>query len=309
MDIIVPAEWEALRERLLHGPPWRTLMVAGPVNAGKTTLARWLAEQLQEQARTLFLDADPGQSLIGPPTTLALSALPLHPDRWLTLRFVGHISPEGHLLQMLSGLVRLVEAARRHRAQRLIIDLPGHMANEAGRELFFQMLDVVRPDYVVALQRDAELEPVLRCFRRSRRPRIVRLSVAEAVQERDRWTRSDYRRERFRHYFVGARVRRLSVHARGLHGMVPVLDNPEAVRHRLVALCDRHGFARVLGIVTRYDADLQWLYLWAPPFQAREIATIQFGRFRLDPAELDAARQWRRVPARAASPRTDASES
>ncbi|MDQ7041403.1 MAG: Clp1/GlmU family protein [Rhodothermus sp.] len=137
MDIAVSAEWEALRERLLHGPPWRTLMVAGPVNAGKTTLARWLAEQLQGQARTLFLDADPGQSLIGPPTTLALSRVPLDPDHWLKLRFVGHISPEGHLLQMLSGLVRLVAAARWHRARHLVIDLPGHMANDAGRELFF----------------------------------------------------------------------------------------------------------------------------------------------------------------------------
>lgn len=100
-------------------------MVAGPVNAGKTTLARWLAAQVSERYRTLFLDADPGQSLIGPPTTLALSRVPIDPDRWLRLRFVGHISPEGHLLQMLSGLVRLVEAARWHRAQRLVIDLPG----------------------------------------------------------------------------------------------------------------------------------------------------------------------------------------
>lgn len=307
MDIAVPAEWEALRARLLNGPPWRLLMVAGPVNTGKTTLARWLAEQLQAQTRTLFLDADPGQSLIGPPTTLALSALPLHPDRWIKLRFVGHISPEGHLLQMLSGLVRLVEAARRHRAQRLVIDLPGHMANEAGRELFFQMLDVLRPDYVVALQRDAELEPVLQCFRRSQHPRIIRLAVAKAVQERDRWMRSTYRRERFQRYFAEARWRRLSVRARGLHGMVPALDNPEAIRHRLVALCDRHGFARVLGIVTRYDADLQWLYLWGPPFQAREITTIQFGRFRLDPAEVRSGMHRQHLPLRKASFRTDAS--
>jgi len=305
IDVAVSAEWEALRERLLHGPPWRTLMVAGPVNAGKTTLARWLAAQVNEHYRTLLLDADPGQSLVGPPTTLALSRVPIDPDRWLRLRFVGHISPEGHLLQMLSGLVRLVEAARWHRAQRLVIDLPGHMANDAGRELFFQMLDVIRPDYVVALQREDELEPVLRCFRRGRRPRIVRLPVAEAVQERDRWVRSDYRRERFRRYFAGARLRRLSVQARGLHGMVPALDNPEAVRHRLVALCDRHGFARVLGIVARYDAELAWLYFWAPPFRAREVATIQFGRFRLDPAEVGLVTR-RRPPTGDVPLRTDA---
>ncbi len=308
MDVAVSAEWEALRERLLHGPPWRTLMVAGPVNAGKTTLACWLAEQLQAHVQTLFLDADPGQSLVGPPTTLALSRVPVDPDHWIRLRFIGHISPEGHLLQMLSGLVRLVEAARRYRAQRLVIDLPGHMANDAGRELFFQMLDVLRPDYVVALQHQDELEPVLRCFRRSPRPRIVRLPVAEAVQERDRWVRSNYRRERFRRYFAGARLRRLSVQARGLHGMVPALDNPEAVRHRLVALCDRHGFARGLGIVARYDATLQWLYCWAPPFRAREIATIQFGRFRLDPTEVGLCIRRRSPPAGDVSLRTDVAE-
>ncbi|MDQ7041402.1 MAG: Clp1/GlmU family protein [Rhodothermus sp.] len=167
------------------------------------------------------------------------------------------------------------------------------------------MLDVLRPDYVVALQREEELEPVLRCFRRSRRPRIVRLSIAEAVQERDRWTRSDYRRERFRHYFARARVRRLSIQARGLHGMVPTLDNPEAVRHRLVALCDRHGFACALGIAVRYEAEQQWLYLWAPSFRAREIATLQFGRFRLDPAEVGLGVRPGRLTAGRAMPRMD----
>ncbi len=308
MDLCISPEWEALKQRLLEDSAWRVLMVAGPVNTGKTTLATWLATQLNAKQRTLYLDADPGQSLLGPPTTLALGELPLDPERWLRLRFVGHISPEGHLLQMMGGLCRLIEAARWHRAERLIVDLPGHIPGEVGRELFFQVLDVVQPDYVVVLQREAELEPVLQCFRRSRRPRIVRLAIPEAVRERDRLERSDYRRERFRRYFAGARLWRLSVQARGLHGMVPALDNPEAIRHRLVALCDRYGFARVLGIVARYDADLACLYCWAPPFRAREIATIQFGRFRLNPTEVALPVRRRRPPTGDVSLRTDAVE-
>lgn len=282
----VPSAWEALLGQLREGSPWRMLMVAGPVNAGKTTLATWLAQQLSDRYRTFFLDADPGQSLIGPPTTLALSSLPLDPDRWLRLRFVGHISPEGHLLQMLSGLCRLVEAARWYRAERLVVDLPGHIPGEIGRELLFQILDVLRPDYVVALEREEELKPVWQCFRKSRRPQMVRMAVAQAVQERDRLVRSGYRRERFQRYFAAARLCRLSVAARGLHGMVPSWANPGAWRHRVVALCDAQGFSRVLGIVVRFDPQLQMLYLWAPPFRAREITTVQFGRFRLDPAEV-----------------------
>lgn len=168
------------------------------------------------------------------------------------------------------------------------------------------MIDVLRPDYVVALQREAELETVLQCFRRSRPPRIVRLPVAEAVQERDRWVRSDYRRMRFQRYFAQARLQQLSMRTRGLHGIVPALEHPETVRYHLVALCDRYGFSQVLGLVACYEAELSRLYLWAPPFRAREIATIQFGRFRMDPSELGLGSQSGPLTAGNATIRTGA---
>jgi polynucleotide 5'-hydroxyl-kinase GRC3/NOL9 len=94
-----------------------TLLVIGGVDTGKTTFARYLFRELKARnGRVAFLDGDPGQSTLGPPTTLTMaydldessiegtSGMP-------TRYFIGSISPSGHMLQTLVGSMRLVQAA------------------------------------------------------------------------------------------------------------------------------------------------------------------------------------------------------
>ena len=75
--------------------------------------------------RVGLVDTDVGQSQIGPPTTIGVKILFQNPD-WDTveadsLYFVGWISPEGHLLQCVTGVRLMVDAAFKAR-RRLCCD-------------------------------------------------------------------------------------------------------------------------------------------------------------------------------------------
>jgi polynucleotide 5'-kinase involved in rRNA processing len=64
--------------------------------------------------------------------------------------------------------------------------------------------------------------------------------------------------------------------------MVPPLDAPGSHHHLLIALCERRGFAAVLGIIEELDLVEGYLRLYAPSFESSEIASVQFGSVRLD---------------------------
>jgi polynucleotide 5'-hydroxyl-kinase GRC3/NOL9 len=87
---------------------------------GKSTFARYLYQRLViEGKQAAYLDGDPGQSLLGPPTTLTLALGELGepgkhgfpPSGEVRRWFIGSVSPSGHMLPLLVGAARLVRAA------------------------------------------------------------------------------------------------------------------------------------------------------------------------------------------------------
>ena len=108
--------WKAALDDLRQA---RTILLLGATDTGKTTFLTWLANILLVQERRIaIVDADVGQSSLGPPTTIGLSVV-TEPFQRLqelppaTLYFVGATSPRGHLVPMIVGTKRLVDCARR----------------------------------------------------------------------------------------------------------------------------------------------------------------------------------------------------
>ena len=280
--IQVEPGWRELLARLEEGRPWRSIFVLGRVDTGKTTLCRFLGRELAKRYRTAAIDCDPGQSSLGPPTTLGLAWEPWAGGRPLALRFVGATSPVGHFMPMLTGAKRLAERALAYGAQKIVFDSSGYMDSDVGREFHFQMIDLLDPDHLVVLQRGDEIEPLLANFARRFRPRIHRLAASNAVLARERPARRTYRQAQFQRYFETAAPRTLALAGLGMHGMVPPPELAPQCRGRLVALCDRRGFADVLGVVEELDRDRGVLRLYAPPFDRRRIASVQFGSICLE---------------------------
>ena len=158
----VPTEWEQLTVARLRG----TLLVIGATDVGKTIFARYLYQRLCSQSRrAAYLDGDPGQSTLGPPTVMTLAvglrgdgSFPPRGGVWQS--FVGAVSPRGHMLQVLVGASRLGRAAYDGGAEVLVYDTTGLVdAALGGLALKLAKVDLLRPTAVFALQRALELAP------------------------------------------------------------------------------------------------------------------------------------------------------
>jgi len=198
------------------------------------------------------------------------------------LRFVGSTSPGGHFVQTLTGAKRLVEKAAELSAGVTVIDSPGLVAGGVGTEFQVQMIDLLRPTQIVALQRGRELERLLANF--ARHPGIMThlFAVSPAAVARTSVVRRRYREERFSAYFADARPQEISLRGLGLQGRVPDLRNPRGVAGRLVSFNDPENFSLALGIVRELHPGSRPVEAFAPPFDHAAVASVRFGSIALN---------------------------
>ncbi len=270
----IPLAWKQMDPAQLQG----LILVVGGTDVGKSTLARYLYQRLERAgADPAYLDGDPGQSSLGPPTTMTVRLGEGRVRRW----FVGNTTPRRHMLPMLVGAFRLSQAARQDRDRPVIYDTCGLIdPAQGGVNLKMAKIDLLRPRLVIALQRDRELEPLLAPLRNSHRAPLLELPVAPEARPKDPLARQAYRRGQFARYFAEAREFPLS------WNRLAVFPRPFFHRHQLVALEDPQGFTRGLGIVLAFQREERQLRLWTPLPSLDGVDALRLGDLLLDPVTL-----------------------
>jgi polynucleotide 5'-hydroxyl-kinase GRC3/NOL9 len=189
----------------------RVLLVIGETDTGKTSFTTFLAESLLARGLSVgVVDADLGQSDIGPPTTVGLGRLQAPVERLsaaevVGLYFVGATSPQGHVLPTVLGTRLMTLKALRLGFDRVIVDTSGLVQGELGRLLKQHKIDFVEPDVVLCLQRNGECEHILRPYESGSRPAIVRLTSSVATRRRSQEERRQHREKSLQAYFADAR--------------------------------------------------------------------------------------------------------
>jgi polynucleotide 5'-hydroxyl-kinase GRC3/NOL9 len=266
----VPVSWVDLGRKLRARG---VVLVVGQVNAGKSTLVRYLAHRASEEGlRTALVDADLGQASFGPPTCMSLMFWPAHASP--ALRFIGATSPAGHLLESIVGVKLLVERALAKRAQRVLIDTSGMATGPLGTTLKLHKIELVHPDDLVVLQRESELEGLLDRLPRLPKMRVHRLAVSPEARARGPAERSAYRRSRFEDYFKEAEVRSIS-----LRRPRRLLLGPPLTPGRLVGLIDAAGETLGLGVVKYRDSEK--VEMFTPVAKNESVRTLRGGVLRL----------------------------
>lgn len=265
----------------------------GAADTGKTTLMGAVAVRLARRQPVALVDADVGQSHIGPPTTVgwtvidATGAAAFASGRAVDesialdargIAFVGDITPVGHLLQLTAALALCVEQAQQV-AEVVLIDTPGLVTGGAACSLWWTVQRLLRPERIIAVQRQDELGELLGGLQ-------TELSVIETVQaspelrRKSPEARQQHRRRLFDEYFRNATtctldLARLAVRATG---RVPSEDPVS----RVVGLTDVMGQDMAIGAVERWRQEEGKAIIRTPQSDFSRVRCLTVGKARID---------------------------
>ncbi len=257
-------------------------MVIGAAEAGKTTFTAWLANTLHARGLAVgIVDADVGQSEIGPPATVGLGAVRGRIARTgdtepVTFEFVGVTSPGRRPWRTAEATGRLVAKAREH-FERVVVDTSGFVAGGFAAAVKQRKIAAVDPDVVVALQVADECEHILGGLASGARPRVVRLPAVRGGRPRTPVVRRRHREAALARHLVGARPMTLAtarVSVRSLAGAPLPLEQVRS--QTIVALHDAGGETLALGVVEAVDLAAGTVTVCTTP-SAAGVATITVG--------------------------------
>jgi len=202
-------------------PPWKpaldaareqgTFVLLGATDSGKSTLAAILANEAHQAGRAVaVVDADIGQSSIGPPACVGMARLTariasLDDLRLEAIDFVGACSPARHLLQCTTSASAMAAAARLS-SETLIVDTTGLISGAFARALKGAKIRMLDPDFLIAVQAEDEVDHLIAHYGTRARPKVLRLPMSRAVKERSREERASRRQRKFAAYFAGAKT-------------------------------------------------------------------------------------------------------
>lgn len=276
--------FEVVIDRLVSSA--RVVMLVGGLDTGKSTMGRALAAAaLEAGRRVVYLDADVGQKMVGPPSTVGLrligdrSALRREslavPD---AMYFVGATSPQGQLLPLVVGAGLLLDRAQADGADIVIVDTSGLVSGVYGQLLKYHKIERLKPDAVVGLQRGEELDPLMGIVQRFFPTEVLTLPVHSEVRPTSVDERAHNREVAFRRYFAEP-LQRWRVKPTVFMPALPALFDPTKLHRVLVGLSDGSGGHSGLGYL-EYTGEDQALRLVSPVDDAPK--ALKLGSIRVE---------------------------
>ena len=210
----IPESWtRVVEEASAHRSS--PIMVLGATDRGKNTFCIYLSNTiLKEGGSVTLIDGDVGQGDIGPPAgvSMALVNYPLFdlfslkPERAV---FIGSTTPAGVQDRVLKAISALRGEAE-EKGPSLIINTDGWVLGDDAIEYKLRILLSIRPQAVVGIQLDGELEPILSAAE-AKGHRIFRVEPSGAARARDRDVRRGLREQCYRKYLSGAVLRKFPI--------------------------------------------------------------------------------------------------
>jgi polynucleotide 5'-hydroxyl-kinase GRC3/NOL9 len=210
----VPSSWEKAATELLSLPKPVTVMVVGGMDSGKTSFCTFLVnEAVKRKMATGIIDADLGQSDVGPPSTVGFNYVP-EPVKDLfdidaqDAIFVGSTSPSGAINKVLDGLTRLKAKAVEEGADFLVINTDGWVEGEEAAAYKVRLAEKVGASAVVGIQRSNELTSILDSLHDAK---VLVIDSPQLIKPRSREKRRLLRELSYKKYLKGAKTQSFSL--------------------------------------------------------------------------------------------------
>ena len=252
-------QYKAIVERIASG---HTVVLVGGLDSGKTTLGRTVAAKALEEGRTVgYLDAELGQKSVGPPGAVTLRLLreaeDLEGERFGSpdaMYFVGATSPQGQLLPLVVGTARMLDRARDEGADLVVVDTNGVVSGVYGQLLNYHKIELLRPDFVVGMQRGGELDPLLGIVQRFFPVEVIVLPVPAEVSPTSVDERARIREAALQRYFTPP-LQRWRVKPTVFMPALPALFDQTQLHRILVGLSDGSGDSIGMGYLDYSNQD------------------------------------------------------
>ena len=250
----------------------------GASDTGKTTLAAALVKRLASEQPVGIVDADIGQSHIGPPATVGWAVADNRQSDLSQLlaagiSFVGDVTPVGHLLQLTVAIIRCVQQASKV-AELIILDTPGFIRGPAASALWWTVQRVLNPKLIVAVQRESELSDILAGLRRFD-SQIELVKCPSQIRTKSPEDRRTYRQDQFDKYFRDSCLYNINLSDIAVQTTQNLSRNSPV--SRLVGLRNRQGTDAAIGIIKDWQSEKNIAVIKAPQLDIQQVCCLVIG--------------------------------
>lgn len=157
----IPSSWRAVIDELLAKPN-STVVIIGQTDSGKSTLSQFLSNSILNFSTTVgLIDADIGQSDLGPPGFISASlvrrkVVDLRNIKPIAMEFVGALSPSRAFEESVDKVKKIKESLLLYNPDYIIINTDGWLDDE-GIIHKKKLLEKVKPDIVIELSQEGSL--------------------------------------------------------------------------------------------------------------------------------------------------------
>jgi polynucleotide 5'-hydroxyl-kinase GRC3/NOL9 len=253
-------------------------LILGASDTGKTTLAEALAKHTAKNQPIGIIDADIGQSHIGPPATVGWGIVDKPQVDFSQLAvggisFVGDITPVGHLLQLTAAIVQCLQQISKL-TELIIIDTPGFVRGPTAAALWWTVQRILQPELILAVQRDDELRCILDGLQ-SFGHKLEQIECLPQIPIKSPQQRRKYRQNQFNKYFRDSCLYNISLNKVAVQRNRILSDN--SLINRLVALRDGKGVDIAIGQIKDWQCDKGIAIVRTPQIDIRQIRCFVIG--------------------------------
>jgi len=183
------------------------VVVIGGADTGKTTLCTFLSNFLiAEDRQVAVVDADIGQTDLGPPTTMGAGEVTAHVVSLSQIKpserlFIGLTSPGYAGGKVIRGVRRLVSYHAKP-GKIVIVNTDGWVEGSEAVQYKLQMLDELQPDITLGVG-GSEISQILQAGNRT----TLLVGSPDTIKERTRVDRRELRALGYRKYLTGASLK------------------------------------------------------------------------------------------------------
>ncbi len=230
----IPPSWEnASKDIFSLGKPV-TVMVIGGVDSGKTSFCTYLVNgALKKKWRVAIIDADLGQSDVGPPSTVGFNYITtpvkdLFEIKAENAHFVGLTSPSGAVNSVIEGLTELKNRALKTDLDLLVINTDGWVEDAEASKYKIQLTERVSPSVVVGITQRDDLTSILTSLKEQN---TIAIGSPQNVQRRNREKRKILRELSYKKYLKQAKVQSFTLSLVKVEGATLGTGSPLSREH------------------------------------------------------------------------------